>query len=96
MVNINGFLWQKNHFEDPNCLKWISDILITRPDKGPGVVILYFTDYIIKMDTIFDDTTKSLQIGDLSLDDTHNLEIKLQKRFLELFKKKISLEKSMN
>ena len=37
------------------------------------------------MAIILDDTTKFLKIGDLSFDDTHKLEIKLQKRFLELF-----------
>ena len=40
------------------------------------------------MATILDDTTKFLKIGDLSFDDTHKLKIKLQKWFLELFKKK--------
>ena len=41
-----------------------------------------------KMPTTLDNTTKFLKLGDLSLDDTHKLEIKLQKRFLELFRKK--------
>ena len=59
-VNSNGFLWQKNHFEVAKCLKWNSDIPITRPDKGAGIVILNFTDYISKMATILDDTTKFL------------------------------------
>ena len=40
------------------------------------------------MDSILDDTTTFLKIGDVSFDDTHKLEIKSQKRFLELFKKK--------
>ena len=40
------------------------------------------------MATILDDTTKFIKIGDLSFDDTHKLEIKLQKQFRELFKKK--------
>ena len=78
-----------------SCLTRNSDILITRPDKGAGVVILNRSDYITKMATILDDTTKFLKIGDLFFNDTHKLEIKLQKRFLELFKKKfISTEVS--
>ena len=81
-------MWQKNIFEVAQCLKRNSDILITRPDKGAGIVILNCTDYITKMTTILDDTTKFLKIGDLSFDDTHKLEIKLQKQYLELFKKK--------
>ena len=88
MVVSSGFLWQKNHFEVAKCLKWNSDILITRPDKGAGIVIVNHTDDITKMATILDDTTKFLKIGDLSFDDTHKLEIQLQKRFLELFKRK--------
>ena len=78
MVNSNGFLWQKNDFEVAKCLKQDSDNVITRLDKGAGVVILNRTDYITKMVTILDDTTKFLKIGDLSFDDTHKLKIKLQ------------------
>ena len=69
-------MWQKNHFEIAQCLKRNSDILITRPDKDAGVVILNRTDYITKMPTILDDTTKFLKIGDLSFHETHKLEIK--------------------
>ena len=72
-----------------NGLKRNSDILLTRPDKCAGVVILNSTKYITKLATILDDITKFLKLCDLSLDDTHKLEIKLQKRFLVLFKKKI-------
>ena len=88
-VNSYGFLWQKNHFKVAKCLNRNSDILITRPDKSAGVVILNRTDYITKMATILDDTTKFQKIGDLSIDDSHKLEIKSQKPFLELFKKKL-------
>ena len=48
------------------------------------------------MATILDNTIEFLKIGDLSFDDTRKLEIELQKWFLELFKKKLSLEKSMS
>ena len=88
-VNSNRFWWQKNDFEVAKCLKRNSDILTTWPDKGADVVILKLTDHITKMVTILDDTTKFQKIGDLSFDDTHKLEINLQKRFLDLFKKKI-------
>ena len=55
------------------------------------------SDNITKMATILNDTTKFLKITDVSFDDTHKLEIDLQKCFHELFKKKkISLEKSMS
>ena len=48
------------------------------------------------MATILDKTTKFLKLGDLSFDDTHKLEIKLQKWFLELFRKKIYFQKFMS
>ena len=78
-----------NYFEVAKRLKQYSDILITRPDKGAGVFIPNFTDYITKMATTLNDTTKFLKINDLSFDDTHKLEIKVLKHFLELFKKEI-------
>ena len=74
--------------EVAKCLKQNSDILITRRNKGVGIMILNHTDYITIMDTILDDTTKFLKIGDLSFDNTHKLKIKLRKPFLKLFKKK--------
>ena len=40
------------------------------------------------MDAILGDTNKFLKLGDLSFDDTQKLENKLQKRFLELFRRK--------
>ena len=85
----SGFLWQKNHFEVAKCLKRNPDILLTRSNKGAGVMILNWTDYITKMATILDDTIKFLKLGDLSVDDTHKLEIK----FFELFKKKLIARK---
>ena len=54
------------------------------------------TDDIPKMATILVDTTKFLKIGHLCFDDTQKMEIKFQKRFLELFKKNASLEKSIS
>ena len=65
------FLWQRNHFEVANGLKHTSDILLTRPDKGAGVVILNRTDYITKMVAILNDSTKFLKLGHLSHDDSH-------------------------
>ena len=52
-----------------------SDILLTRPDKDAGVVILNCTD-ITKMATIFDDSTKFRNLGDLYLNDNYKLKIK--------------------
>ena len=61
-VDSRVFLWQRNHIEEANGLKHNPDILLTRTDAG--VVILNSIDYITKMATILDDTTKFLKLGD--------------------------------
>ena len=91
-VDSGRCLWQESHFKLAKRLKCNTDILLTRPDKGTGVVILNWVDYIDKMNVILDDTDKFLKPGDLFFDDTHKLEMKLQKCFLELFRKKIYIE----
>ena len=65
-----------------------TDIVLTKPDKGAGVVILNWADYIGKRNAILEDTNKFLKLGDLSFDNTQKLENKLQKRFLKLFRRK--------
>ena len=66
-----------------------NDVILTRPDKGAGVVILNKADYLSKRDAILGDTDKFLKLGDLSSDDSQRTEYKLQKRFLELLKSKL-------
>ena len=46
----------REHFRVVNELWKNSDILITKPDKGTGVVIMNKSDYIEKMSTILSDT----------------------------------------
>ena len=87
-VDSQGFLWQRMHFESAEQLK-MNNVVLTRPDKGAGVVILNKADYLSKMDVILGDTDKFLKLGDLSFDDTQRTENKLQKHFLELFKSKL-------
>ena len=82
-VDSHSFLWQKVDFESAKQLKINTDIVLSKPDKGAGDVILNRADYIRKMNAILDDTNKFLKLRDLSFDDTQKLENKLQKRFLE-------------
>ena len=44
-------------------LSKIKDLVICRPDKGKGVVLLNRSDYINKMDNILSDNTKFINIG---------------------------------
>ena len=63
------------------------DILITKPDKGSGVVIMNKTDYIFKMESILHDESKFKVLGPVhSSDNTAKLESRLQRRLLKLHK----------
>ena len=71
---LSGFVMRSNE-----------QILITKPDKGSGVVILNKSDYIQKMGNILNDKTKFLNMGSVDQhDNTAKTEQKLQKRLLDL------------
>ena len=64
-----------------------SNILIAKPDKGSGVVMLNKTDYIKKMNSIIEDETKFLTLGTSSEKDyTLKIESWIQRRLLLLLK----------
>ena len=61
--------------------------MITKPDKGTGVVIMNKSDYIKKMSTILSDTKTFVPLGPVSSHDrTSRSEAKLQKFLLGLVK----------
>jgi hypothetical protein len=64
-------------------LKEDTSIIITRPDKGRGIVLLNKTDYLSKMQVILNDSTK---FKCLSNDPTISREAKLIKLLNRLFK----------
>ena len=67
----------------------------TKPDKGSGVVIMNKNDFIDKMLVILDDPSKFEKLEPTSSNDnTANIELKLHKRLLELFKED-SIPKSL-
>lgn len=82
------FSWEKNHFQMTKLLKTKTDIYITRPDKYAGVVILNYSEYINKMLSILNDSSKFRKLGDVTCDDTIKTEVQLQKRLLKLHKRK--------
>ena len=57
-VDLGVFSMHKDHFQAIKSLRSNEQILITKPDKGSGVVILNKSDYIQKMGYILDDKTK--------------------------------------
>ena len=61
--------------------------MITKPDKGSGVVILNKTNYIKKMNSTLEDETKFLTLGPSSkMDNTSKIESRIQRRLLQLHK----------
>ena len=77
----------KEFFRAINSLRKNDDIIITKPDKGSGVVPLNKSKYVDKMNQILDDPSKFKRLGSIaSNDNTINIESRLQKRLLDLVK----------
>ena len=77
---------KKECYQVAKLLSSNADILITKPDKGSGVVIVNKSDNIIKVKSIFHDQTKFKILGPASSNDsTSMLETRLQRRLLKLY-----------
>ena len=64
-----------------------NNIIITKPDKGSGVAFLNKSDYVDKKSEILDDQSKFKRLGPISSNDnTASIELRLQKRLLDLVK----------
>ena len=75
----------KEHFQAIKHLRCNEQILITKPDKGSGVVISNKSDYIRKMGSVLEDKTKFLNMGGVHLhENTAKNSQKLQKRLFDL------------
>ena len=84
-VDLGDFNMHKEHFHATKSFRCNEQIIITKPDKGSGVVILYKSDYIKKMGSILEDKTKFFNMGGVHLhDNTAKNEQKLQKHLLDL------------
>ena len=60
-------------------------VLITRPDKGSGVVTLNKTDYITKINSVLKNETKYLTLGECRKNDnTSKIKSRIQRRFLQM------------
>ena len=86
-VDWSDFSMHRECFQAIKSLCSNTDILITKPDKGSGVVILNDTDYVEKMKTILNDGNKFVRLGPVEdYDNTMKSESKLQKCLLQLRK----------
>ena len=75
-----GFLLDREHLVALQELRKNADIVITKPDKGNGVVFLDRKDYVAKM-MILLDRSKFERIGDVNANDN----TLLRKRALQAF-----------
>ena len=86
-VDTGDFLMKKECFQAVKSLSLNNNIIITKPDKGSGVVIINKTDYVSKMESILHDESKFQVLGPVhSTDNTAKLESRLQRRLLKLYK----------
>ena len=86
-IDSGDYLMNRECLSAIKSLRTNDDILITKPDKGSGVVVLQKANYIRKMELILQDNTKFKFIGPVKHhDNTAKLESKIQRRLLQLKK----------
>ena len=86
-VDSKDFVFHREHFNTIKTLRANRNLIITKPDKGSGVVILDKCDYIAKMNAILQDTQKFQVLGPVDdHDHTSRNEAKLQRYLLDLKK----------
>ena len=86
-VDAGDFLMHRKCLRAIKSQRSNNNILITKPDKGSGVVILNKTDYIKNMNSILEDETKFLTLGLSSeKDNTSKIESRIQRCLLQLHK----------
>jgi hypothetical protein len=88
-VDLGDFRMIKECYNAFKLLKSNENIVITKPDKGSGIVVLDRSDYITKMDDVLSDHTKFISLGPVSeFDFTAKIEMAFQRRLSRLLKDK--------
>ena len=86
-IDSRDFTMHKECFRAITSLRKNDDIIVTKPDKGSGVVFSNKSDYVDEMNKILDDQSKFRRLGPVSSNDkTASTKSRLQKRFLDLVK----------
>ena len=89
-IDLSDYRMHKDCFQTYKSLKDDPNIIITKPDKGSGVVIQNRQDYISKMMTILSDASKFKVIGPTSqFDCTSQIEQAFQRRMSRWLKDKL-------
>ena len=60
-IDLRDFTMHKEYFRAINSLRKNNDIIITKPDKGSGVVLLNKSDFVDKINKTLDDQSKFLK-----------------------------------
>ena len=86
-IDSRDFIMHKKCFRAINSLRKNDDIVVSKPDKGSGVILLNKSDYVNRMSKILDNQWKFKRLGPVSSNDnTASIESHLQKRLLDLVK----------
>ena len=89
-IDKSDFAMRKEFYSNLRNLRHLNDIIITKPDKGTGVVLLDKKDYILKMKSILDDQSKFRVIGPVSeFENTAKNERNMRKRLCVLHNNKL-------
>ena len=86
-VDKSGFPFDSEHLAALKDLRRNEDIIISKPDKGNGVVILDKSDYVEKMNDILSQADKFVCIGDVETNDNTLLRERALQAFLLRHKK---------
>lgn len=81
-IDRTGYPLGKEHMKTIKELRQNHDVIITRPDKGNGVVIMNRTEYVEKMTSILSQTDKFQRIGDAETYDHTTLQERALQAFL--------------
>jgi hypothetical protein len=85
-VDLGDFRMQRECYEAYEALRSNPDIIISKADKGSGIVILDRDKYISKMQDILSDNSKFIKLGPVSkLDFTAKIESAFQRRLRKWF-----------
>ncbi len=88
-IDLSDFRMHKECFAAYKSLRDNQNIIVTKPDKGSGVVILNRCDYISKMTSILSDEAKFKHLGPAAqFDFTVNIEKAFQRRMYKWLKDK--------
>ena len=84
-IDLTDFVMHRECFTAIRSLRNNNDIIITKADKSSLVVIFNKLDYITKMNSILDDSSKFEKLGSVEENDNSLIiKKKIQRRLLEL------------